>query len=68
MCCCANENLTTFLYTLNKGDKKTEGEKRVFFFRVYRKSNVIKKKLGFQYSVFSIWYLAYPMDKSYITF
>ena len=23
--CCLNENLLTFLYTLNRGDKKTEG-------------------------------------------
>ena len=29
--CCVNENLTTFLYTLNRGDKKTEGEKSFLF-------------------------------------
>ena len=34
--CCVNENLTTF-YTLWQGDKKTEGEKKVFFFKVYTK-------------------------------
>ena len=27
--CCVNENLTTFLYALNRGDKKIEGEKKV---------------------------------------
>ena len=32
--CCVNENLTTFLYTLNKGDKKTEGE-LVFVFGIW---------------------------------
>ena len=32
-----NENSTTFLYTLNRGDKKTEGEKEGFFFKVYNK-------------------------------
>ena len=32
-----NENLTTFLFTLNRGDKKTEGEKKVFFFKEYTK-------------------------------
>ena len=30
--CCVNENLATFLYTLNRGDKKTEGEKESFLF------------------------------------
>ena len=29
--CCVNENSTTFLYTLNSGDKKTEGEKSFLF-------------------------------------
>ena len=29
--CCVNENLTTFSYTLNRGDKKTGGEKKIFF-------------------------------------
>ena len=32
--CCVNENLTTFLYTLNRGDKKTEGEKSFLFLSV----------------------------------
>ena len=27
--CYVNENMTTFLYTLNRGDEKTEGEKSV---------------------------------------
>ena len=27
--CYVNENMTTFLYTLTKGDEKTEGEKSV---------------------------------------
>ena len=35
--CCVNENLTIFLYTLNRGDKKTEEEKKVFYFKVYTK-------------------------------
>ena len=30
--CCVDENLTTFLYTLTGGDKKTIGKKKVFFF------------------------------------
>ena len=34
---CINESLTTFLYTLTGGDKKTEGEKKVFSFKVYTK-------------------------------
>ena len=29
--CCVNENLTTFLYTLNSGEKKTEVEKKLSF-------------------------------------
>ena len=29
--CCVNENLTTFLYALNRGDKKTEGDKSFLF-------------------------------------
>ena len=33
--CCANENLTTFFIHLDRGDKKTEGEKKVFFFKAY---------------------------------
>ena len=28
--CCVNEDLTTFLYNLNKGDKKKEGQKKSF--------------------------------------
>ena len=35
--CCVNENLTALLYTLTGGDKKTEGETNVFFFKVYTK-------------------------------
>ena len=35
--CCVNENLTTFLYTLTEGNKKTEEEKKVFFFNAYTK-------------------------------
>ena len=27
--CFVNENLTTFLYNLNRGDKKTGGEKKI---------------------------------------
>ena len=35
--CRLNENMTTFLYTLNKGDKKTRGEKKVYSIKVYTK-------------------------------
>ena len=42
-----NENSTTFLYTLNKGDKKTEG-KKVFFLKVYIEVEMLlTKKIGF---------------------
>ena len=47
MFCGVNENLTTFLYTLTGGDKKTEGEKKVFSFKVYTKVECCQKKLGF---------------------
>ena len=30
--CCVNENLTTFFIHFDKGDKKTEGEKKSFLF------------------------------------
>ena len=40
--CCVNENSTTFLGTLNTGDKKTEGEKSV-----KQSRNVNNKKKGF---------------------
>ena len=39
--CCVNENSTTFLYNLNRGDKKTEGEKKVFFFKVYNYKDLV---------------------------
>ena len=46
--CFVNENLTTFLYTLNRGNKKTEGEKNQFsFLNCIPELNVIEKKLGF---------------------
>ena len=35
--CHLNENLTTFLYTLTGGDKKTEREKKVFSSKKYTK-------------------------------
>ena len=35
--CCVNENLTTFLIHFDRGDKKTEGEKKVLSFKVYTK-------------------------------
>ena len=44
---CLNENLTTFLYTLIGGDKKTEGEKKFSLLKCIHKSNVIIKQLGF---------------------
>ena len=44
--CFVNENSTTFLYTLNRRDKKTEGY--FFFFKVYNKVEMLlTKKFGF---------------------
>ena len=40
----------TFLYTLNRGDKKTEGEK-VFFFKVYNKVEIWFLVLVFGFSL-----------------
>ena len=57
----------TLLYTLTGGDKKKEGEKKVFFFKVYKKVNVIKTIWVLVFSI-CIWYLAYPTDRSNITF
>ena len=53
----------TFLYTLII-DKKTEGEKKVFFFKVYTKVECYLKKIGVL--VFSFMYLVSvdPMDRS----
>ena len=46
--CCVDEISTTFLYTLNRGDKKTEKEKKGFFFKVYNKVEMLStKKFGF---------------------
>ena len=39
-----NENSTIFLYTLNRGDKKTAGEKKFSFFRVYNKVKMLLTK------------------------
>ena len=52
------------IYTLNRKDKKTEGEKKFSFLKCIPKSNVIK--IFFSALVFSIhiWYLAYPTDRS----
>ena len=41
-----NENSTIFLYTLNRGDKKTAGEKS-FLFKVYNKVEMLLKKNWF---------------------
>ena len=41
--CCANENLTTFLYTLTGGTRKQKEKKKVL---CIQKSNVIKNKGG----------------------
>ena len=41
--CCVNENWTTFLYILNRGDKKTEGEKK-FLFKVCNKVEMLLTK------------------------
>ena len=48
-----NENSTTFLYTLNRGDKKTEG-KKVFFFKVYTKVEMLLTK--------KIWFLVFSLS------
>ena len=61
--CGVNENLTTFSYTLNRGDKKTYVEKKGFFFKVYKKLNVIKKDFWVLVFIIRIWYLAYPTDR-----
>ena len=54
--CRLNENLTTFLYTLNRGGTRKQKEKKVFFFKVYNKVvMLLTKKLvlsftfGFQF-------------------
>ena len=62
--CCVNENLTTFLYTLTGGDKKTEGEKKGFLFKSVYKSRMLLKKIWVL--VFSFMYLVSvdPMDRS----
>ena len=41
--CCVNENLMTF----DRGDKKTEGEKKFSLLKCIKKSIVIKYKFGF---------------------
>ena len=61
--CCVNENSTTFLYTLNRGDKKIEGEKRFSYLKCTTKSNVLLKIWVLVFSI-RIWYLAYPTDRS----
>ena len=35
--CYVNKKLTTFFIHFDRGDKKTEGEKKIFFFKVYTK-------------------------------
>ena len=50
--CCVNENLTTFLYTLNSGEKKTEVEKKLSFWKCIKMLNVILKNVVF---IFGIW-------------
>jgi hypothetical protein len=61
-----NENLTTFFIHSDRGDKKTEGEKKFSFLKCIQKSNVIKKNWVL---VFSFMYLVSvdPMDRSYIS-
>ena len=56
----------TFFTHFDKGDKKTEGEKKVFFLKCITKSNVIKKR--FWVLVFSFTYLVLvdAMDKSLV--
>ena len=58
--CYENEILTTFLYTLNWGDKKTEG---VFFFKVYTKVECYKK-IWVLVFVFGIWLIQRIDQKS----
>ena len=62
--CCVNENLTTFLNTLNRGDKKTEAEKKLSFLKCVPKSNVIKKYIWALVLSIRICYLAYPTNRS----
>ena len=54
-----NENLTTFLYILNRGDKKT------FFFgrgkKVFLSMSTTTKKMGF---TFSFWFSVYPTNRT----
>ena len=46
----------TFLYTLNRGDKKTEGEKKSFS-KVYKKVEMLlTKKNWFLVFNFSFWF------------
>ena len=43
-----NENSTTFLYTLNRGGTRKQKGKKVFFFKVYNKVEMLlTKKFGF---------------------
>ena len=53
----------TFLFTFDRGDKKTEGEKKFSFLKCIQKPNVIKK---IWVLVFSFMYMVsvYPMDRS----
>ena len=55
--------LTTFLHTLNRGDKKTELEKKFSFLKCIKKSNVFLKNFGFLVFSIYIWYLAYPTNR-----
>ena len=60
--------MATFVYTLNRGDKKIEGEKKKFsFLKCIKKSNVIKKNFGVLVSSIPIWYLAYPSNRSKVS-
>ena len=44
-------------------DKKTEGEKKVFFFKAYNKVEMLlTKKFGFQFLV-----LVYPTNKTFMS-
>ena len=50
---------------MNRGDKKTEGEKKFSFLKCIPKSNVIKNFFWVLLVSIRIWYLAYPTDRSF---
>ena len=41
--CYVNENLTPFLYTLNRGGQENRRKEEFYFFKVYKKGRIKKK-------------------------